>query len=230
MQLRETLLNLAITCVLVLIVVLAAILLRESRTGPVATAIPVNTAGVPGGGAGPLEGFRPVEPNFVAFPGAEFIESRANEPDAFRVKIGLEELVIVLYFVDALEASWTHPQRVAEQARWFGNIQNQAIVDGGLAAMNYVAGLLKSKPFTVLTRWERVPNSSRYYAMISVEHEPGKRAYLSDLLMRKGYARVGSVSTFLPPDDPRSMEDYALELRDLGVKARTQKQGIWAGK
>ena len=230
MQLRETLLNLAITCVLVLIVVLAAILLRESRTGPVASAIPVSTAGVPGGGVGPLEGFRPVEPNFVSFPGAEFVESRANEPDAFRVKIGTEEIVFVLYFVDALEASWTHPQRVAEQARWFGNTQNQVIVDGGVVAMNYVADLLKSKPFTVLTRWERVPNSSRYYAMISVDAEPGKRAYLSDLLMRKGYARVGSVSTFLPADDARQMEDYAVELRDLGKQARTQKQGIWAGK
>ena len=230
MQLRETLLNLAITCVLVLIVVLAAILLRESRTGPVASAIPVNTAGVPGGGVGPLEGFRPVEPSFVSFPGAEFIESRANEPDAFRVKIGLEELVLVLYFVDALEASWTHPQRVAEQARWFGNVQNQAVVDGGLVAMNYVAGLLKSRPFTVLTRWERVPNSSRYYALINVEHEPGKHAYLADLLMKKGYARVAGITTFLPPDDQRSMEDYLVELNGLAKQARLQKQGIWAGK
>lgn len=230
MQLRETLLNLAITCVLVLIVVLAAILLRESRTGPVATAIPVNTAGVPGGGVGPLEGFRQVEPNFVSFPGAEFIESRANEPDAFRVKIGTEEFVFVLYFVDALEASMMHPQRVAEQARWFGKTQNQNIIESGVVAMNYVADLLKSRPFTVLTRWERVPNSTRYYALISVEAEPGKRTYLSDLLMRKGYARVGSVSTFLPPDDHRQMEDYAVELRDLGVKARALKLGIWAGK
>ena len=230
MQLRETLLNLAITCVLVLIVVLAAILLRESRTGPVATAIPVNTAGVPGGGVGPLEGFRPVEPKFISFAGAEFVESRANEPDAFRVKIGTEEIVFVLYFVDALEASWTHPQRVAEQARWFGNTQNQAIVDGGVVAMNYVADLLKTKPFTVLTRWERVPNSSRYYALINVGHEPGRRAYLSDLLMKKGHARVGSVSTFLPADDRRQMEDYALELKELGVQARKQRQGLWTGK
>ncbi len=230
MQLRETLLNLAITCVLVLIVVLSAILLRESRSGPVATAIPVNTAGVPGGGVGSLEGFRPVEPNFVSFPSAEFIESRTNEPDGFRVKIGNEEIVFVLYFVDALEASWTHPQRVAEQARWFGNIQNQAVVDGGVMAMNYVAGLLKTKPFTVLTRWERVPNSARYYALVSLEAEPGVRTYLADLLMRKGFARVGGITTFLPADDPRGMEDYLVQLTRDAKQARTQKQGIWGGR
>jgi hypothetical protein len=230
MQLRETLLNLAITCVLVLIVVLVAIMLRESKTGTVPTAIPVSSAGVPGGGIGPLEGLRPVEANFVSFPGAEFVESRTNEPDAFRLKIGTEEFIFVLYFVDALEASWTHPQRVAEQARWFGNTQNQAIVDGGVVAMNYVAELLKTKPFTVLTRWERVPNSSRYYALINVQHEPGKRAYLADLLVRKGYARIHGINTFLPSDDSRRMEDYLVELNGLAKQARLQKQGIWTGK
>lgn len=230
MQLRETLLNLAITCVLVLIVVLVAILLRESKPGTVPTAIPVNRAGVPGSGAEPQEGFHAVEPTFVSFPGAQFVESRANEPDAFRVKIGEEEIVFVLYFIDALEASWTHPQRVAEQARWFGNAPNQTIVDNGIVAMNYVANLLKSKPFTVLTRWERVPNSSRYYALISVEAEPGRRSYLADLLIRKGYARVNGVATFLPPDDPRSEIDYGVELRESAKLARVQKQGIWAAR
>lgn len=226
MQLRETLLNLAITCVLVLIVVLSAILLRESKPGTVPTAIPVKPAGV----LGSLDGFHQVEPNFVSLPGAEFIESRTNEPDAFRVKTGSEEIVFVLYFADALEASWTHPQLVAAQAKWFGNASNQAVVDGGVVAMNYVAELLKSKPFTVLTRWERVPNSSRYYALIDVEAEPGKRSYLADLLMRKGYARVAGVTTFLPPDDHLSMEDYLVRLNSHAKQARAQKQGIWAGK
>lgn len=230
MQLRETLLNLAITCVLVLIVVLVAILLRESRPGTVPTAVPINQAGVPSGGAGLLDNLHPVEPNFVAFPGAQFVESEGNEPDAFRVRIGTEENVFVLYFVDALEASWMHPQLVADQAKWFGKLPGKAIVEGGVVAMNYVAGMLKSKPFTVLTRWEHIQNSNRYYALISVEAEPGKRTYLSDLLMRKGYARVEGVTTFLPSDDRRSKEDYLFELRELSKQARLQKQGIWAGK
>ena len=136
--------------------------------------------------------------------------------------------MFVLYFVDALEASWTHPQLVAAQAKWFGNVSNETVVETGQVAMNYVANLLKSKTFTVLTRWERMTNSSRYYALISVENEPGKRAYLSDLLMRKGYARVEGVTTFMPSDDHRSTEDYMLELRDLSKQARQQKQGVWA--
>lgn len=227
MQLRETLLNLAITCVLVLIVVLVAILLRESR---VPSAIPVKRAGVPLGSGATLaeDGYKVVEANFIAFPGAEFIESNSNEPDAFRVKIGAEEFVFVLYFVDALEASWTHPQLIAAQAKWFGNIQHQAIVDGGQVAMQYVSSVLKAKPFTVYTRWERVPNSSRYYALIGVDEVKGRRTYLTDLLMAKGYARVGSIMTFMPPGDPRSEVDYGLELKNIGTKARAQKVGIWA--
>lgn len=222
MQLRETLLNLAITCILVLIVVLVAVLLKESRPGPVATAVPVGTAGLSGN-------FKPVSPTFIAFPDAEWIESGANEPDAFRLKLGAEELVFVLYFVDALEASWTHPQRIAEQARWFGAPGNQIIVDGGQAALGFVRDLLKSKPFTVFTRWERVPNSSRCYAMISVEYQPGKRAYLADLLVSRGFARVAGITTHLPENDARSMEDYLVELNQLAKQARTLKQGIWSG-
>lgn len=228
MQLRETLLNLAITCVLVLIVVLVAVLLRDSRGGAVATAIPISAAGVPGGGTEPLAGFRPVEPVFVAFPKVEFVDSRTNEPDTFRLKIGEEEHIFMLYFVDALEASWTHPQRVAEQARWFGNASNQAVVDCGLEAMNYVRETLKTKPFTLLTRWERVPNSGRYYALISVEYAPGKRAYLADLLLLKGYARVAGITTFLPNNDIRRMEDYLLELSGHAKRAKVQKQGMWS--
>lgn len=230
MHLRETLLNLAITCVLVLIVVLAAILLRESRPVAVPSAIPVNQAGVPGGGVGSLEGFHAVEPDFVAFPGAKLVESGANEPDAFRVKIGDEENVFVLYFVDALEASWLHPQLIADQAKWFANVPNQAVVDNGVVAMHFVSELLKSKPFMVLTRWERIPNSTRYYAMVSVQTEPGKVTYLSDILVRKGYARVGGIPTFLPRDDHRSQDDYSLELLHLSQQARKLKLGIWGLK
>ncbi len=225
MPLRDTLLNLAITCVLVLIVVLVAILLRESRPAPVA-AVPVGVAQVPPGQS--ADAGRSPLPEFKVFPKARFIESRANEADTLRFKVSdtEDEHVFVLYFVDALDTTSTHPQRVQEQARYFG-VSSQRVIEEGQRAAAYVTKLLKEHPCSVMTRWEEVPGLSRYYALVLVEISAGKWVYLADLLVQQGYARVAGVTTSLPSDS-RSMNEYALELQTLRKRAEQQKEGIWA--
>jgi hypothetical protein len=227
MPLRDTLLNLAITAVLVLMVVLGGILLKESRPAP-PPAVPVKVAGMPGetlpdesGGA------KGVADKFLVFPRAVLVESRANEADTLRIRIGNDEHIFVLYFVDALEASMNHPQRVAEQARYFGRTNEKVIISTGMEAAAYVAELLKTRPFEVLTRWERVPNTLRYYALIRFLREDGQPVYLIDLLLRKGYARLDGVDTELPGDS-RDLPTYLAELMALSRKAREEKQGVWA--
>jgi endonuclease YncB( thermonuclease family) len=225
MPLRDTLLNLAITCVLVLIIVLVAILLKESRPEPL-PALPVGVAQLPPGQS--LDSGPAALPEFKVFPKARFIESRTNEADTLRIKVSdtEDEQVFVLYFVDALDASWTHPQRVQEQARYFG-VSGDKVVSEGLKATQYVTQLLKECPFNVMTRWEQVPERSRFYALILVEHTPGNWVYLADLLVQQGFARVAGVTTSLP-SDARSLNDYALELQALRRQAEQRKAGIWA--
>jgi endonuclease YncB( thermonuclease family) len=225
MPLRDTLLNLAITCVLVLIIVLVAILLKESRPDPL-PALPVGVAQLPPGQS--LDSGPAALPEFKVFPKARFIESRTNEADTLRIKVSdtEEEQVFVLYFVDALDASWTHPQRVQEQARYFG-VSGEKVVSEGLKATQYVTQLLKDRPFSVMTRWEQVPERSRFYALILVEHTPGSWVYLADLLVQQGFARVAGVTTSLP-SDARSLNDYALELQALRKQAEQRKAGVWA--
>ncbi|MFN0076351.1 MAG: hypothetical protein ACKVY0_07745 [Prosthecobacter sp.] len=226
MPLRDTLLNLAITCVLVLIIVLAAILLKESRPVPLA-ALPIPVAQVVPGQATNDTG-RTSLPEFKIFPKARLIESRTNEADTLRIKVSdtEDEHIFVLYFVDALDASWTHPQRVQEQGRYFG-VSSQRIVDEGVKAGQYVTQLLKEHAFSVMTRWEEVPDRSRFYALILVEISPGKPVYLADLLVQQGYARLAGVTTTLPAD-ARTADEYALELQALRRQAQQKKAGIWA--
>ena len=222
MPFRDTLLNLAITCVLVLIIVLVAILLKESRPAPL-QALPVMMAQVPAGQAS-----RAPLPEFKIFPKAKLIESRANEADTLRIKVSdtEDEHIFVLYFVAAPDISLTHPQRVQEQGRYFG-VSSQRVIEEGQRAANYVTQLLKQQPFTVMTRWEEVPGLSRYYALILVEISPGKQVYLADLLVQQGYARVAGVTSSLPADS-RSINDYALELQELRRRSQQSKAGIWA--
>ena len=117
MPFRETLLNLAITAVLVLIITLVAILLKESRPVPVA-AIPVGKAAP---SAAAESGLPAAKAEFEVFPKAKLIESKNNEADTLRIKVkdSHEETVFTLYFADAPESSLTHPQLVQDQSRYF---------------------------------------------------------------------------------------------------------------
>lgn len=223
MQLRETLLNLAITSVLVLIVALVAMLLRESRPGPVA-AIPIAMAQPSSQNS---VGSRELTPDFQPYADVSLVVSRSNEADTLRISVAGKEEVFRLYFVDALEATWTHPQRISEQSRYFGNASREDIVAMGEEAMRYVTMILSSRPFELRTRWEGVPNMSRYYGLIIVEMEPGNRVYLADLLMQNGFARLNGLTTYLP-DDRRDVETYIHELQLLAREARTQRRGIWS--
>jgi endonuclease YncB( thermonuclease family) len=78
----------------------------------------------------------------------------------------------------------------------------------------------------VLTRWEKTPDG-RYYALIWVEYEKDKWKYLSELLVRRGYARVDGLTTPIP--NTKLNEDDYLQLLQMGAKyARQNKLGIWS--
>lgn len=225
MPFRTALLNLAITFMLLLVVVLAGVVMRERRPAP-QPALKIPVAGIPGYSR-PGEGGVPRQTveKFQILPSPALVETSANEADTLRIRYGGEEYVFVLYYVDALETSMDHPQRVAEQGRWF-QVSEKDVVETGRDAALYVSQLLKDNHFNVLTRWERVPNTVRYYAVIKVQQPQGP-VYLADLLVRRGYARVGSLMTELP-DDHRDQAGYLAELKALDQRARQAKSGIWA--
>ncbi len=229
MDQRQSLFNLAITGAIILCVAVGAEMFRERHphsvpirrepltgTSQVAPALP----------GGPAQ--RPVEKNFLSFPKVELVQTPSNEADTLRLRLPKEgEQVFVQYFIDALDTSFTHLDRVNEQASYFGKASPNAVIEAGKEAMDYVSKLLNTHPFMLLTRWERVPDTDRYYALIRVEYEKGKWQYLSELLVRQGYARISGVTTPLP-DSKMTEDDYLQELRDAAKSARQKKLGIWA--
>jgi hypothetical protein len=230
MHLREGIINLAITCALVLLVTLTAIFFRNRDPVAQVTRTTGSDAAVPAAtpvaiAKGPKE--RRVEDRFLSFPKPEIIPSPDNEADTLRLKVAGEEYIFVLYFVDALDASAAHPERVSAQAAYFGKAAPSDVTETGKEARDYVLKLLSTHAFQLLTRWERVPNTDRYYALILLENEPKKWLYLADLLVRQGYARIDGVTTPLP-DDKRSVEAYLYELRSSASYARQRRLGIWA--
>ncbi len=228
--------NLAITCSLVLLVGLASIILRECRPLPKAVPVAMPEAVTPATEAAaakteipraiPVE--RPASDLFQTFRNAKLLDSPTNEADTLHIQVTKgEEHVFVLYYVDALDATPAHPDRIKEQAAFFGKASPTAVVEAGREAYAHVHDLLNKQQFLVMTRWEKVPNTDRYYAMIRVEYEQDKWGYLADLLMRQGYARVSGVQTPLPDNTP-SVEAYLSELLAHGSYAQKKKLGIWS--
>jgi hypothetical protein len=224
MQLRESLINLAITLALVAIVAVLALALKGPRASiPKAIAIPQ---------AQPTqEGISKIshtkQDKFQIFAEAKLIPSPSNEPDSFRFRVGNEELLFTLYFIDALDIPTSPLSRAKEQAKYYSTTQN-VIHEVGQEAYLYVTQLLQKHPTRLFTRWERRSNTDRYYSIIMVELEKGRWVYLADLLVRMGYATISGAVTDLPDSDPRSTESYTQELTKNARYAKEKHLGIWA--
>ena len=167
------------------------------------------------------------EGGFWVLPHPQLVPSRGNEADTLRIRSGPKEDVFVLYFVDALEATLTHPKRISQQSAYFGNAPAQRVIEYGGKALAYVSELLTKKPFVVYTKKGRVPESERFYAMISVEMEPGKMSDLGELLVRKGYAEPIGQGINTMPGKMKPVNEYLKELKKAESQAKAERAGLW---
>ncbi|MGA0333013.1 MAG: thermonuclease family protein [Kiritimatiellia bacterium] len=154
--------------------------------------------------------------------GVIFEENAANDADSFHAKRNRSRYLFRLYFLDAPETDLRYPDRVEEQAAYFGVTPETAVKEAKNAAA-FLQELLNGQSFTVYTRYADAQGASdmkRYYAMVKV----GDR-WLSELLVEKGYARIHGVGTELP--DGTSERIFWSRLRKLEREAKAEKRGLW---
>lgn len=152
-----------------------------------------------------------------------FLQNESNDGDSFHVSAGGKEFIFRLYHVDTPETDARFPERVKEQAEYFGLTVEETIKVGKIAE-EFTRGKLAAKPFTVFTSWEDARGSSRlprYYAWIVVEDKT-----LQELLVANGLARVFG----MPGNPPSGMSSAAFKahLKVLEEKARQDHLGAWA--
>ena len=156
------------------------------------------------------------------FKGCEFVPKQYNDGDSFAVKVGNNEHVLRLAFVDAPESDVRFPDRNAEQAEHFG-VAAAIIPEWGKAATAKTAELL-AKPFTVTTRWAKALGSSgkpRYYAVITTAE--GKD--LGETLLSLGLARIKGL--VMKPPTGESVEVYQTKLANIEAEAKKERRGLW---
>lgn len=152
------------------------------------------------------------------------IPNDSNDGDSFHIQAAGKEYLVRLYFVDAAETDMSFPERIKEQAKYFGVSSEQAVA-AGEAAEKFTLEKL-AHPFTVRTCMQGAmgrSNMPRIYAF--VETTEGD---LAELLVANGLARVhGSAAA---PVGLSSPELEWKKLQRLESEAKVQKVGGWGAK
>lgn len=151
-----------------------------------------------------------------------YVENASNDGDSFHAKRNRSTYIFRLYFVDCPETDARYPDRIREQADYFGLTSEQALKGGEMAA-KAIEKMLKDQPLEVHTKYANARGASdkkRYYAMVRIGDQ-----WLSEWLVEQGWARVFGRDTDLP--DGTSTRLYWSRLRKLEREAKEAGRGLW---
>ena len=160
--------------------------------------------------------------NWVHLDNVHWVENPANDGDSFHARRNRSRYLLRVYFVDTPESDARFPERLQEQADYFGVTVAQ-VMEGAKMADVYTEELLSAAPFDVYTKYRDARGASRQrriYAMIKVNDR-----WLCELLVENGWARIHGVGDDLP--DNVSERRHWARLRTLENEAKREKRGIW---
>lgn len=150
------------------------------------------------------------------------VEERSNDGDSFEVRHGGAVHTLRLYFADCPEKTrhqYNGP-RLAEQGQYFDGLTEEETVAVGASAREFSLRLLRAAPFRVLTRWEPVFESGRFFAFVTVE-----AGDLAEMLVKEGLARVHTKGENRPGG--KTVRAAKKHLLDLERQAKISKRGAW---
>jgi endonuclease YncB( thermonuclease family) len=157
------------------------------------------------------------------------IPNEYNDGDSFHVEHDGEEFIFRLYFVDCPEAENSFPERVEEQAQYFGITPEKSIEVGRYAKA--ATEQILSDGFKVVTRWQKALGRSklpRFYAFVLVEGQDPKTEDLNAILVSNGLARLHGVKASAP-DFPSAVE-LESQYENLEEEAKVDGYGAWGKK
>ncbi len=176
--------------------------------------------GKPGGMAADLLGPRiGKQSGWTLLEGCRLKSDASNDGDSFHITHQGKEYIFRLYYVDAPETSMNFPQRVEDQARYFG-LKTQAALEIGHEAARFATRQLAGQNIIVATKWEDARGQSslsRQYAFLTTD-----RGDLDELLVAEGLARIYGM-----PIDNSLGNQKRQNLKRLESKARQTRRGAW---
>jgi endonuclease YncB( thermonuclease family) len=161
---------------------------------------------------------------FETLTGCRLHEDRNNDGDSFKLLHNGRVIELRLYFVDAPEKRLHqyNGERLDHQSRYFGSLTRDQTLSIGLKAKAHTEHLLTTRPFRVVTRWQPVFESGRYYAFVFFD-DTGEE--LSESLTSRGLSRIYTEGINLP--DGRKKVDFERHLKQLEAQAKKARLGAW---
>lgn len=156
--------------------------------------------------------------------GCRLVPEGWRDGDSFVVTTPTGNMIVRLYFVDTPEdsADTRFPERIADQAAYFGVAPEQAL-ELGDAAADFTFRTLSKAPFSVLTCGQQAPGASsrpRTYALVRTSEGD-----LGELLVSRGLARIYGKRITLP--DGTDSATYREMLYRLEQSAKSKRLGGW---
>ena len=160
---------------------------------------------------------------FVKLRHARLVDDPGNDGDSFKIAHDGGVHVLRLYFVDCPEKRRYAlvEGRLKDQAGYFGGLSMPQILSVGAEAKALMEKLLGGQDFTVQTRWERVYDSERSYAVVLFEDGED----LAMKLVKAGLCRIHTKGTMMP--DGQHEFDFESRLRELEREAKAARRGAW---
>lgn len=156
----------------------------------------------------------------------QLVPSKYNDGDSFHMKYTRpgygRRYFIRLYFVDCPETDDSVPERLKEQAEYWG-VSEEAVLRVGKKAKKFTEDFLEDG-FIVHSRLQDARGRSerkRYYANVRV----GER-YLAVELVKNGLARIHGHEE-LHPEGPK-ISTFRTRLKAAEQHAKDHKLGVWA--
>ncbi len=162
------------------------------------------------------------EKDWITLENCQLIPNKANDGDSFHVRANDTEYLVRLYFVDAPETASVGPERLIEQAKYFG-LSVPQVIEIGRDAKRFVESKL-SEPFTVVTRLAGGLGRSkvqRIYGFVRI-----KEGDLGEQLVANGLARIHGTTATAPGGSISA--DEREKLAQLENEAKRQKVGGWS--
>lgn len=154
--------------------------------------------------------------------GCTLIDHPANDGDSFHVRVNKRHYLFRLYWVDTPETDLSLPERVAEQAAYFG-LSPEETVKVGKEAEAFSRKFLQGS-FTVHTKFADAMGRSardRDYAIIEKDG-----TYLHVELVRAGLARIHGLEEV--SEDMPSLGTMRMRLKAAEAEAKREARGGWS--
>ena len=161
------------------------------------------------------------EKDWITLENCQLIPNKANDGDSFHVRASDTEYLVRLYFVDAPETASVGPERLIEQAKYFG-LSVPEVIEIGRDAKRFVESRL-SEPFTVVTRLAGGLGRSkvqRIYGFVRT-----KEGDLGEQLVANGFARIHGTTATAPGGSISA--DEREKLAGLESEAKRRQVGGW---